>query len=201
MANRFSGLALDDGFFTSTGSMANLGLNQTAVLLANGTVLISGGWTDPDAAASPIAELYDPASGLFSRTGDMTVARQSHTATLLSKGSVIVMGGTDYAPLYGDPTARVDIFDPTSRTFGSTMSMNFARASHTATTLIDGTILVTGGSSYLAAEVYDPNTGSFALTGSMASVRAQHAATLLFDGTVLITGGYGGQSTAELVRS
>jgi WD40 repeat protein len=128
----------------------------------------------------------------------MTIARQSHTATLLPNGTVIEMGGTELAPFYGDPTARVEIFDPTSQTFSSTMSMNVPRSSHTATTLIDGTILITGGSSSRAAEVYDPNTGSFALTGSMVSIRGHHAATLLNDGTVLITGGWGGLSTAEL---
>lgn len=89
--------------------------------------------------------------------------------------------------------------------------MSEPRASHTATTLRDGRILIAGGfhrvrggedEAYSAtAEVYDPRTGRFSLTGSMSYQRGGHTATLLQGGLVLIAGGWnlmGALSSAEL---
>jgi hypothetical protein len=66
------------------------------------------------------------------------------------------------------------------------------RVDHTATTLPDGRVLITGGrdaSGMLAsAEIFDPHTQSFTATGSMLHARAGHSAILLDDGTVFIAG-------------
>ena len=78
-------------------------------------------------------------------------------------------------------------------TFTPTGSMTTSRASHTATLLADGRVLIAGGSggyAFGSAEVYDPSTGTFTATGDMFTGRAfGHAATLLPDGRVLIAGG------------
>ena len=73
------------------------------------------------------------------------------------------------------------------------------RASHTATRLADGRVLVTGGAlatatdagslSQASAELYDPKSGTFSPTGSMSVARTFQEATLLADGRVLVTGG------------
>jgi len=65
-----------------------------------------------------------------------------------------------------------------------TNNMLAARASHTATLLPDGRVLITGGmvenGVFLdSMEVYDPLTGQFAAAGHMSSKRVGHSATLL----------------------
>jgi hypothetical protein len=82
--------------------------------------------------------------------------------------------------------------------FTPTGNMTEARALHTATLLLNGKVLITGGTpgtgALASAELYDPSSGTFAPTGNMAAGRLGHSATLLPDGRVLITAG----STAEI---
>jgi Galactose oxidase, central domain len=94
--------------------------------------------------------------------------------------------------------ADAQLFDPVSGLFSPTGSMATPRSFHTATSLPDGRVLVTGGHQFNAsnsavetAEVYDPGTGSFMPVGSMSVAREGHTATLLSDGRVLVAGGYG----------
>src|SRR5580698_7303303 len=86
--------------------------------------------------------------------------------------------------------------------------MQSPRASHTATLLQDGRVLIAGGVNesfcspsdppLASAEIYDPATPSLTtLAGNMTTGRAGHTATLLPDGRVLIVGGDSSNGTAE----
>lgn len=81
----------------------------------------------------------------------------------------------------------------------SAPAMRANRASHTATALPDGRVLVAGGfvekGSAKGAEAYDPETGRFSPLPPMLTTRHSHTATLLPDGKVLIVGGYGEGTT------
>jgi hypothetical protein len=183
---------------------------QTATRLADGRVLVAGGYTgaspsagtgitlasyrlvESSASVLRTAELYDPATGTFSPTGSMSTIRDQHTATLLQDGRVLVIGGggEGYA---SQKTA--DLYDPATGTFSRTGSMKTGRWLHTATLLDDGRVLVAGGRSpqdsvYKSAEIYDPATGAFRSVGSMHEARQQQTSTLLPDGRVFIAGGY-----------
>lgn len=85
-----------------------------------------------------------------------------------------------------------------------TGSLLVARATHTATLLPDGTVLLVGGmyGAGATAESYDPAQGSFSALGGMVSERAGgHAAVRLPDGSVLLTGGWTGSAvTASAER-
>ena len=181
--------------FGATGSMANARFAHIATLLNNGKVLVAGG---ADASGHPIAtaELYDPSTGKFSSTGSMATARDYFAAALLSNGQVLVTGGIDGS---GNPIASAEVYDPGSGTFSYTQNnMTIARASHTATLLNTGKVLIAGWGN-ATAELFDPTTGKFAATGSMLAARVGHTATLLSTGKVLVTGGISGAPPATTV--
>jgi hypothetical protein len=62
----------------------------TVTLLADGTVLVAGGYWD--GGINNTAFTFDETSGLFTRTGNMSTGYDAHTATLLPDGSVLVAG-------------------------------------------------------------------------------------------------------------
>jgi len=153
-------------------------LGQTATLLNNGKVLIAGG----DTAS---AELFNPSTGAFTATGSMTVSRSGHTATLLPDGRVLIAGGILSGP-DSLVTASAELYDPVSGGFTSTGSMSEGRYGHTATLLLDGTVLVAGTDS--TADLFSAESGTFSEVGELQSgIRASE--TLRSDGTVLIAGG------------
>ncbi|HEX2572786.1 MAG TPA: kelch repeat-containing protein [Polyangia bacterium] len=95
-----------------------------------------------------------------------------------------------------------------------TGALAVGHAVHTETLLLDGRVLITGGTTQAfrdyvrpvgaRMELYDPARGSFQSAGTMITARGLHTATRLADGTVLIAGGEieGLQSldSAELYR-
>ncbi len=169
----------------------------TATLLPDGTVLVAGGVrVDSEFGPAPVAtaELYDPGSGSWSATGSMTEARFHHTATLLANDKVLVLGGTN-SVIDGAPSATAELYDPDTGSWTAIGKPSEPRIGHTATLLLDGTVLVAGESS---AEVYHPATGSWTGAKGMFEAGASHSATLLPDGRVLVVGGPAMAMAAEL---
>jgi N-acetylneuraminic acid mutarotase len=77
------------------------------------------------------------------------------------------------------------------------------RSGHTATLLLDGTVLIAGGargsqsfvySPMASCERYDPARGTFSSAGSMILARYEHTAVLLTSGKVLVAGGFSSNS-------
>ncbi|MGD0247937.1 MAG: kelch repeat-containing protein, partial [Candidatus Limnocylindrales bacterium] len=80
------------GTFSPTGSMSDARDRYSAVALADGRVLVLGGF-DEFGRLLASAELYDPNTGRFSPAGAMSTIRSDFCAVLLSDGRVLVVGG------------------------------------------------------------------------------------------------------------
>jgi hypothetical protein len=142
--------------FSMVQNMISPRSNHEATLLADGSVLVSGGsWS------SRYCERYDVSENNWTQTGDMVaIRRNSHTATLLNNGKVLVAGG------YTDAvSSSAELYDPGTNSFTAVDSMFTAREQHAATLLPDGNVLVTGGYSSTAptnlAELFVVDEASF----------------------------------------
>ena len=179
-----------EGTFVGTASMQQPASGHSAVLLADGRVLVAGG-------AGTAAQVFDPVTATWTVTEPMAVGRGDHALAPLPDGRALVCGG-----------GSAEIFDPSAGTWSSTPPMRESRSLATATLLHDGRVLVAGGflgwsGAHLSAEVYDPAAGTWSATGSMAAARGSHTAVLLVDGRVLVAGGStsewsGQQGSAEI---
>ena len=137
---------------------------HTATLLANNTVLLTGGNNGSTLSTS---ELWN---GSFAATGSLNSPREKHTATLLLNGKVLIVGGLSGS----SPVVTAELYDPATGTFTYTAgNLATARYSHTATLLSSGKVLIAGGYNgsvpLKSAEIFDPATGAFTVTGSLAT--------------------------------
>jgi MYXO-CTERM domain-containing protein len=203
---------------TSTASqMKNSRTGLASARLGTGQVLLTGGFVLAGGSLQALqsAEIYDPTTDAFlditpanNGIALMAIQRGGHTATPIGNGLILIAGGTTNTVAGTFPTA-IDIYsdgslggvtgflDP-----GSLGNLTTGRASHTATLLASGDVLVAGGfnggSSISAAEVFATKTKTFSPLGALVpmAARGDHAALLVNAGdsigaghTVLVTGG------------
>ncbi len=123
--------------------------------------------------------------------------------SLLRTALIISLGLANPAEMLGQCAGNTAV--ATNPSFGDQLSSSFVigglpRQRHTATKLLDGRILVTGGVNsrnvgaqevlQKSAQLFDPTSGGWTNVGHSALVDRHHyTATLLADGRVLIAGG------------
>ena len=177
----------------------------TIVTMRDGRVLIAGGrnFDNPNAPGAKVhdsAEIFDPKTNTFTPTGSMNVPRNMFMAILLDDGRVLIAGGGNNAG--GARSMAYDtaeLYDPATGTFKLLKSkMSVPRQYHNIVKLLDGTVLVVGGSrgpglegANTKVDRFDPVTETFTFVGEThAPIGCNACAAVLRDGRVILAGSY-----------
>lgn len=137
-------------------------VHHTASLLADGSVMLVGGFADP--LTVPLLTPLDSVEAFIDNAvlplNSLITARAKHTSTVLPNGGVLVTGGVGRSK---GALAQVEYWDSQTRQWTPRSPMRSARYAHTATLLADGRVLVTGGineqeQALNSTELYDPAT-------------------------------------------
>lgn len=200
------------GSWTLTAPMRLPRAGATATSLPDGRVLVVGGSPAVGVAAAS-ADIYDPDTGTWSDTGQMHTGRAFHTASLLPTGDVVVVGGgapvvsgrDTGAELAGQQipadaliTGTAEVFRTLAGVWEPAGSIE-ARSRHSASTLSDGRVVVTGGigiDGHLASTYVREVDGAWTEVASLPGARAFHTADVLPGDKLLITGGEDGPMTS-----
>lgn len=116
--------------------------------------------------------------------GTHTLSWTARSGAGSSPGDAGFLDGVTFVPLAA----------PTPGTWTLTGSLTNGVASHTATLLPNGKVLLAGGtdqrtSAFASAELYDPVAGNWTGISPLNQARFAHTATLLNNGLVLVAGG------------
>ena len=173
------------GTFAATGSLTTARTSFGFTRMANGKVLVAGGFTTIPASASNVtgtAEMYDPDTGTFSTVGSMSLARFGAPAILLQDGRVLVPGGDYFSGASRQSTATAEIFSPTtpvgtlspeSADFGSRQVNTGASTAKTFTLSSSGDSPVVIGSA--GPSVTGTDAAQFAVSGGTCTAGASVA--------------------------
>jgi hypothetical protein len=158
--------------------------------LADGRVLVVGGFGREGQPPLPSAEIFDPSSGRWAATGDLSLGRGGHAAASMGDGRVLVAGGWVGPSTYTDTT---EIFDPSTGEFSPGPRLPHAVDGLSAAPLPDGCVLVVGGQ--IRPEVATGKAskicpdGTVTEVGSLGTPRFKHGVVALASGRVLVVGG------------
>src|SRR5262249_6785945 len=98
----------DTAQWTATGTMRNARVEHRAALLANGMVMVAGGFGPEDLPTN--VELYDPSTGNWTPTLPLITGRAGHSAFRLANGKVVLVGGFNFDD--EDKSGTSEIYDP-----------------------------------------------------------------------------------------
>ena len=168
------------------------------VALIGGLLLGRALGNRPGAGSSPAGSAGSSPTSSASSSPSIQVVRPGYgqAAALLADGRVLVVG-----------IQETETWDPSTGDFTATGQMIAPRQRPLVNVLLNGRVLIMGGSGLASAELFDPATGRFSSTGSMSGVRPEchcgirflvltHASSvLLTDGRVFVSGG---SASAEL---
>lgn len=136
------------GRLVPTGAMNVSRTQHTATLLANGSVLVAGGYTSVQTGTGYTqtllnsAEVWDPVTGTWSLVGSFTTARNRHLAWRIpsgvNAGKVALIGGST-STFGGSPTTSIQIYDPATQTWSAGPNLQIARYDAQAVQLANDT--------------------------------------------------------------
>lgn len=202
-------------FQITTGAPGTSRNGHRGALLADGRVVVAGGWGGNPGGYLGSLELYNPAAGTFAPfPAALATPRLGPTVAALDANRVLVCGGEIAYDSSADTAEIVNV--QTGTVTPAVNAMRARRLGHQTTAITTGPhtgkLLVTGGmtspyyygTTTATADLFDPATLTFSSPGqNMGQARVYHTATRLADGRILLAGGNGNDnwtiaSTAEL---
>lgn len=114
---------------------------HSAIALADGTLLIAGGFGSEGRALASVESLT-PGAASWTALPPLRTARHSHTATLLADGRILVAGGKDVDE---NALASTEIWDPARKEWLAGPELPVALNAHAAARLTNGHVMVAGG--------------------------------------------------------
>jgi hypothetical protein len=170
---------------------------HTAMLLANGGVLVAGGATTYNGVHGTVtreAEIYSPQTNSWRPAPAMSAARYAAAAARLPDWRVLVAGGWSLTTNDDPSMASAEIYDPAANTWTATGSLNVGRGSLAMAGLPDGRVLAVAGVDpayhvLASTEIYDPGLGTWQTTGRLPVAMERAAMGIMPDGRVLVAGG------------
>ncbi|MFN8538175.1 MAG: kelch repeat-containing protein [Thermomicrobiales bacterium] len=178
-----------------TGAMGMPRSQHSATRLADGRVLVAGGYGNSGEGESS-AELYDPRTGRWTPTGAMGVGRIAHTALLLPDGQVFVAGGFNNSVNHNTTSVTgAERYDPATGRWHGTAAPPVPLGIVKATLLANGqALLITSppvgtppDQRALTTFLYDPGADRWSSLGTL-SFAALPEVIALADGRALLIG-------------
>jgi MYXO-CTERM domain-containing protein len=185
---------LVDPAWETTGDLTVARTDHAATLLADGKVLVAGGYSTSQNVTA--AEIYDPPTGTWATTGSMVEARTKHDMGRVSTGKVVAVGG-----VVGGGKIMAELYDPATGTW-SAAADGLGGYNPAVVALDGGKVLACGGlGGDTASWLFDPAQETWLSTGDMTFGRRDHALVMRGDGKAMAIGGSDGSgpvSTVEL---
>jgi hypothetical protein len=189
------------GQWTYTGSTLVPRESANAIRLADGRVLLAGGYNGGGGACTdtdPVdTEIYDPATGQWSAAGNLPHGWLGAPMVLLPDHRVLMVDGNQSGT---GPFAEAVIFDPATGQWSQAAPPILPRSGAAAALLPDGKVLVSQGGQG-QSEIYDPAANTWSLDATTLDTNNGGHTFTLPGGTVLLAGGSnsaGPSASAEL---
>jgi len=178
------------------------------VTLRTGEVLVVGSdylttWQSACGAStdgSDSVEIGNPLTGAWKTATSLPNLRDAPAVVALVDGRALMTGGAAGESIGWSAYSSTYIFDPAKRRWSRSGLLNTARTFTAAAVLLDGRVLVAGGTfmdrmssepprTVDTSELWDPRSGDWSRTGRLAAPRSDSSAVTLADGRVLLVGG------------
>jgi len=180
-----------------------------ATVTVNGKVYAIGG-IDNNGNYLNRVEVYNPATNNWSQAAPMPTARGSLAAAVDAQGNIYAIGGL--VSTGGPPQilSTVEVYNPTTNSWGQARSMSLARYSLAAVTDAQGNIYAIGGISLNGinesvantVEVYNPTISGWSMVANMLTGRFGLTAATDTQGNIYAMGGCcGGTNSAPAILS
>lgn len=193
--------------------MANRRMGAGGVKLADGRVLVMGGFSETAAVRFlRNAEIFNPSTGTWTSTAEAPREVGNAGLVRLRDGRVLRAGGVTRpsgrldAPNEDLSQAGAELYDPATDAWSPTGSMIAPRSQFPLLLLDDGRVLAVGGvsrpdgSALAEAEVFDPTTETWSPAGRLGVPRWNHRAVRL-GARVLVVGGYNASGQLSSVEA